>query len=115
LRADFRETWSELAEARKALQDDSGALAAFKRNAELSPDDAKAQYRLGAEYLAQSNAHLAVQYLATANHLDPSDQPALSALVIALRRDGRADESDRAKQQLAELIRRKQAADQTRI
>jgi protein O-GlcNAc transferase len=115
LRVDFREAWSDLADARKALQDDPGTLAALKRNAELAPGDAKAQYRLGAEYLSQGNSHQAVEYLAAANRLDPSDQPALSALVIALRRDGKAEESDKAKQQLTELIRHKQAADQTRI
>src|SRR4051812_36339024 len=42
------EAWSDLGMARKLLRNDRGALAAFQRAVQVDPEDAIAQYRLGA-------------------------------------------------------------------
>jgi tetratricopeptide (TPR) repeat protein len=110
LRPDFAEAWSDLGQARKALLDDAGALAAFKRAVEAGPDDAVAQYRLGSEYLHQGEAHLAVVHLQKALGLNPDDQSTLYNLQSALRQDGQVEQARKTKERLAELLRKRDKA-----
>lgn len=112
LRPDFAEAWSDLGEARKTLQDNAGALAAFERAVALAPDDSVAQTRLGSQYFAQGNAHPAVAHLQAAARLDPANQSTLYMLQRALRADGQDREADAVKQKLAELLRHKDQDDQ---
>ncbi len=104
LSPDMAEAWADLGQARKQVQDDAGALAAEKRAVEINPNDAIAQYRLGAEYLHQDQIKLAVEHLRAAERIDPNDQSTLSALLLALRRDGKREEAAAAKEQLAALL-----------
>lgn len=115
LRPDFPEAWSDLGAARRTLLDDSGALAAFERAVSLAPDDAVAQTRLGAEYLDQGKAHLAIRHLEEAARLDPQNQSTLYSLQRALRQDGRPEEADAIKKKLADLLREKDRADQNLV
>lgn len=112
LRPDFAEAWSDLGLARKAMLDDAGALAAYKRAVELNPSDAVAQYRLGAEYLRGGEAHAAVEHLEEAYRLNPDDQSTLNSLQSALRQDGRLGEANRIRQKLTELLRKKDQINQ---
>src|SRR6185437_1403658 len=98
LRPDFAEAWSDLGLARKAAQDDAGALTAFERAVELNPADAVAQYRLGAEYLRARRPGKAVQHLQQAYRLNPEDQSTLNSLQMALRQDGKQAEADSIRQ-----------------
>ena len=107
LRPDFAEAWSDLGQARKALFDDAGALAAFERAVALSPDDAVAQTRLGSEYRNQGRAHEAVLYLQRAVKLSPENQTALYNLQLALREDGQIEQSRQTRQRLTDLLRRR--------
>ncbi len=102
---DFGEAWSDLGQARKALLDDAGALAAFQRAVELNPDNAISQYRLGAEHLRQGNPHDAARHLQKSFQLDPSNQSTLNSLQLALRHDGRVEEAGRIKEKLVEALR----------
>jgi Flp pilus assembly protein TadD len=97
------------------LSDDAGALTAFQRAVDTNPDDAVAQYRLGAEYLRQKQAHLAVQHLEKANQLNATDQSTLNSLQIALRQDGRTGDADRVKQKLSELLLEKDRVNQNQL
>lgn len=115
IRPKFAEAWSDLGQARKAVLDDAGALAAFKRAVELDPGDVVAQYRAGAEYLREGQPHQAVEYLERAYLLKPDDQSTLNALQSALRQDGRADEANRIRQKLAELLREKDQINQNAL
>jgi protein O-GlcNAc transferase len=115
LRPDFAEAWSDLGEALKALSDDDGALAAFRKAVALSPDDAVAQTRLGLKLLDAGDAHQAAAHLGTAVRLDPKNQSALNALQLALRRDGRAAEADQVKQRLTLLLQERDQADQNLV
>jgi tetratricopeptide (TPR) repeat protein len=115
LRPKFAEAWSDLGQARRTLLDDAGALAAFERAVDSNPDDAVAQYRLGAEYLRQSKPHLAVEHLRQAYQLNATDQSTLNALQIALRQDGNPEEANRLKQKLAELLREKAQVNQNHL
>jgi tetratricopeptide (TPR) repeat protein len=101
------EAWSDLGMARKLLLNDQGALAAFQHAARLDPDDAVAQYRLGAEYLRQDKPGAAVGPLREAYRLNPEDQSTLNSLQIALRQSGKRDEADKVKAQLAEVLRKR--------
>ena len=105
LRPDFAEAWSDLGQARKMLADDDGALAAFERSIQVDPENAVAQYRLGAEYLRRGDAHRAVAHLQQSFRLNPKDQSMLYSLQLALRQDGQAEEALRVKQKLAEVLR----------
>jgi superkiller protein 3 len=107
LQPEFAAAWSDLGQARKAVSEDAGALAAYKRAVELDPGDAVAQYRLGAEYLQQGKAHLAVEPLKRALSLSPEDQSTLYSLQLALRRDGQPAEADKVRQELADLLHRR--------
>jgi protein O-GlcNAc transferase len=110
LRPDFAEAWSDLGQARKALLDDAGALAAFKRAVDAGPGDAVARYRLGSEYLHQGETRLAIQQLQKALSLNPDDQSSLYILQTALRQDGQAEEARKMKERLIELLRRRDKA-----
>lgn len=105
LRPDFAEAWSDLGQARKTLFDDAGALAAFQKSVAVDPENAVAQYRLGAEYLRQGQPHQAVPALQAAYRLNPTDQSTLNSLQLALRQDGQLEESQRIKAKLAEVLR----------
>jgi tetratricopeptide (TPR) repeat protein len=115
LRPDFAEAWSDLGQARKVLLDDAGALTAFERAVALSPDDAVAQTRLGSEYLHQTRPHDAVSHLQQAVKLNPENQSALYELQIALRADGQVEQARQARQQLAELLRRRDRASENAL
>lgn len=104
LSPDMAEAWADLGQARKLLLDDTGALAAEKRAVEINPNDAIAQYRLGAEYLHQDQLKLAVEHLQAAARLDPNDQSTLNALQIAFRRDSKPEEAAAVKQKLTTLL-----------
>jgi tetratricopeptide (TPR) repeat protein len=101
------EAWSDLGMARKLLLNDQGALAAFQHAVGLDPDDAVAQYRLGAEYLRQDKPAAAVGPLQQAYRLNAEDQSTLNSLQIALRQSGKRDEADKVKAQLAEVLRKR--------
>jgi len=105
LQPDFGEAWSDLGQALKALLDDAGAFAAFRRSVEVNPENAISRYRLGAEYLRQGNAHEAVPHLKEAFRLDPANQSTLYSLQLALRQDGQLEEAKRIKEKLTELLR----------
>jgi tetratricopeptide (TPR) repeat protein len=115
LRPAFAEAWSDLGQARSAMEDDAGALAAFEHAVRSNPKDSVAQYRLGAEYLKQAKAHLAVDHLKTAHELSPEDQSILNSLQMALRQDGRPEEANQVKRQLADLLLQKDRANQNQL
>lgn len=115
LRPDLAEAWSDLGLARKTLLDEKGALAAYGRASQLNPSDAVAQYRLGAEYLQQDQPHLAVEHLSEAYKLNSKDQSTLNALQTALRRDGKPQEANRIKAELAKLLHQRDEADQNAV
>jgi tetratricopeptide (TPR) repeat protein len=101
------EAWSDLGMARKLSGNDSGALAAFRHAAGIDPEDAVAQYRLGAEYLRQDQPAAAIGPLQAAYKLNPEDQSTLNSLQTALRRAGKTAEADKVKAQLAEILRKR--------
>jgi protein O-GlcNAc transferase len=115
LRPDFPEAWSDLGQARKTLNDDAGALDAFKRAVEQGPGDAIAQYRLGSEYFHQGESHLAVLHLQKAFDLNPDDQSTLYVLQTALRRDGQMERARQIKEKLTELLRKRDEAAQNAL
>ena len=87
-------------------------MAAFRRAVALSPEDAVAQARLGAQLLDAGAAHEAAEHLDAAVRLDPKNQSALNALQRALRQDGQAERAEIAKKKLAELLRERDEGDQ---
>lgn len=107
LKPDLAAAWSDLGQARKALLDDSGALAAFERAATLEPENAASQARLGAEYLRQKQPHQAVIHLQKAMQLDPADQTALFNLQLALREEGQEEQAGAIRARLAEILRKR--------
>lgn len=115
IRPDFGEAWSDLGEARKATLDDAGALGAFERAAELSPQDAVAQTRLGSKLLEMGRAHDAIPHLEAAARLDSKNQSTLYTLERALLKDGQREQAAAVKQQLAELLYNKDKADQNLV
>ena len=62
-RPDFAAAWSDLGQSKKESLDDSGALSAFQRAVQINPQDAIAQYRLGAQYMAQGQMDSAIDHL----------------------------------------------------
>lgn len=114
-RPDFAEAWSDLGLARKQLLDDAGALTAFEHAVAANPNDAVAQYRLGAEYLHQGRTQPAIDHLRQADGLNPSDQSTLNALQMALRQSGDVDGADRVKRQLADLLRERDRINQNKL
>ncbi len=115
IRANFAEAWSDLGQARKSLLDDAGALAAYQRAVASNPQDAVAQYRLGAEYLRQDKPHPALEHLRRAYELNRADQSTLNALQMALRQEGDIQGANRVKQQLAELLRQRDQVNQNKL
>ncbi|HEY3938061.1 MAG TPA: tetratricopeptide repeat protein [Bryobacteraceae bacterium] len=115
IRADFPEAWSDLGEARKTLQNDAGATAAFEKAVKLNANDPVAQYRLGEEYLRHNRAHLAVMHLEQTYRLTPDDQSTLNALQRALRQDGRPEEADQVKRKLAQVLRKRDEFSQNEL
>jgi tetratricopeptide (TPR) repeat protein len=115
LRPDFGEAWSDLGEARRTLFDDAGALAAFRRAVELSPEDSVAQARYGAKLLDTGKAHEAVEHLDAAVRLDPKNQSALNSLQAALNKDGQTERANEVRRQLAALIRERDKNDQALV
>ena len=115
LRPDLAEAWSDLGQARKALSNDVGALAAQKRAVELNPKDAIAQYRLGAEYLRQDQPALAIEPLREAYRLNPEDHSTLNSLQSALRQTGKTEEAAAIKQKLTDLLRKEDEARQNAV
>lgn len=111
LRPDFAEAWSDLGEARRNLADDAGAVEAFKRAVEANPEGAVARTRLGSKLLDLGKVSEAIPHLREAARLDPTNQSALNSLLIALRKDGRTDEANAVKLQLAQLLREKNRTD----
>jgi protein O-GlcNAc transferase len=110
MRPDFAEAWSDLGQARKALSDDAGALAAFRKAVDADPENSVAQYRLGAEYLHQGNIKPAVEHLEAAFRLNPKDQSTLYSLQLALREDGQLERAREIKEKLANLLRTRDKA-----
>ena len=108
LAPDFPEAWSDLGEARKALFDRKGALAAFEKAVRLAPKDPVAQTRLGAELLDQGKAHEAIPHLREAARLDPESQSALWNLLRALSQDGQQEQAAAVRKTLAGLMRNKE-------
>ena len=115
LRPDFAEAWSDLGQARKTLSDDAGALAAFERAVELSPDDAVAQYRLGAEYLRNAKLHEAILHLQEGLRLNPENQSTLYSLQLALRADGQLEQALQVKKKLADSLRKRDKASENAL
>jgi Flp pilus assembly protein TadD len=115
LRPAFAEAWSDLGQARSAMEDDAGALSAFEHAVRADPKDSIAQYRLGAEYLKQGKPHLAVDHLQTAHELSPEDQSTLNSLQMALRQDGRPEEANEVKRQLADLLLQKDRVNRNQL
>ena len=107
LKPDLAAAWSDLGQTRKALLDDTGALAAFERAVTLEPENAGWQARLGAEYLHQKQQHQAVIQLQKATQLDPTDQTALFNLQLALHADGQEHAARAVSARLEEILRKK--------
>lgn len=112
IRPDFPEAWSDLGDARRVLLDVPGSIAALERAVKLKPTDAVAQYRLGAEYLRQGKAHLALEHLQAAYRVDPDDQSTLNSLQTALREDGQTEQAAAIKRKLVELLRKRDEVNQ---
>jgi len=112
LRPDFAEAWSDLGEARKALLDNAGALAAFQRAVGADPENSVARYRLGSEHFYRGEVRQAVTHLEKAFRLDPQNQSTLYVLQLALRRDGQDERAGYIKEQLTKLIRERDRASQ---
>jgi tetratricopeptide (TPR) repeat protein len=104
IRPGFPEAWSDLGDARRALLDSAGAIAALRRAVQLAPEDAVAQYRLGAAYLSQHQPAQAVEPLREADRINPNDQSTLNALQRALRLTGQTEAADAVKQRLAAML-----------
>jgi tetratricopeptide (TPR) repeat protein len=115
LKPDFAEAWSDLGQARKTLQDDAGALAAFKRAVALSPSDPIVLTRLGSEYLEQGQVRLAIQNLQKSYRIEPKDQTTLNSLQAALRQNGQLEQAQKVKQELVEVLRARDASTQNQL
>jgi tetratricopeptide (TPR) repeat protein len=115
LKPDFAEAWSDLGQARKQNLNSAGALAAFERAVRANPNDAVAQYRLGAEYLRQAKPHQAVEHLERSNQIAPKNQSTLNSLQAALRQDGKTEEAAKIRQELAQLLRDQDKANQNAL
>jgi tetratricopeptide (TPR) repeat protein len=112
IRPDFPEAWSDLGDARRVLLDVPGSIAALERAVQLKPTGAVAQYRLGAEYLRQGKAHLALEHLQAAYRVNPDDQSTLNSLQTALREDGQTEQAAAIKRKLVELLHKRDEVNQ---
>jgi tetratricopeptide (TPR) repeat protein len=72
---------------------------------ELDPQNAVAQYRLGAELLRRGDAPRAERHLRESYRLNPKNQSTLYSLQLALREAGKPEEAARVKAELARLLR----------
>jgi len=115
IRPNFAEAWSDLGQARKALLDDAGALDAFKKAVALKPDDAVAQYRLGAELLREDQPEAAIEHLKASYRIKSDDQSTLNALQSALRQAGRTAEADEIRRKLVDLLRERDRQNQNEL
>lgn len=115
LRPNFAQAWSDLGQARKTLFDDAGAVAAFDRAVTLNPNDAVAQYRLGAEYLHQGNNREAIKHLQASNKLSPADQSTLNSLQMALRQSGDTAGANQIRKQLVDLLAERDRINQNKL
>jgi|tagenome__1003787_1003787.scaffolds.fasta_scaffold20989255_2 tetratricopeptide (TPR) repeat protein len=112
---DFASAWSDLGQAKKLLLDDSGAIAAFSQAAKLDPNDAVAQYRLGAEYLRQDKPAESLGPLEAAARANVEDQSTLNALATAYQRLGRLEEAAQTRRKLSEVIRHRDLESQNAL
>lgn len=103
-RPGYAEAWLALGDARRALLDDAGAIAAFERAVELDPRNAQALYLLGSQCLRDGKARAAVVHLKEARRLGLNDQALLYALQRALRMDDQIAEADRVAAETKELL-----------
>lgn len=115
IRPKFAEAWSDLGQARRTALNDAGALAAFEKAVASNPQDAVAQYRLGAEYLRQKKLDPAIDHLQRAYQLNSSDQSTMNTLQMALRQAGRTQQADEVKQRLADLLRERDKTNQNHL
>ncbi len=92
--------------------DDAGALNAFRRAAELAPQDFHAQYELGSEYLSLGKTQAAVVCLKRALLLAPEDWGTLYKLQRALRQAGDAAEANEYEGRLRQLVHKDDQAGQ---
>jgi tetratricopeptide (TPR) repeat protein len=115
LDATFAEAWSDLGYVRKMSGDDAGALAAYRTAVGHNPDDAVAQYRFGSELFHQGQKEAAIEHLQTAARLDPEDQSSLYTLQLALRAAGETERANQVKQQLTDLLRRRDLRNQNAL
>jgi Flp pilus assembly protein TadD len=115
LRPNMAEAWSDLGQARKLLLDQRGALDALLRAVAADPNDAVAQYRLGAIYLDEDQYEPAIEHLSEASRINPADQSTLNALQLALRRARRAQEAEQVRERLATLLRNRDRTDQNAL
>ena len=89
-----------LGELLRRQGDHAGALAQFRKAAELAPDDPEAQYDLGKEFKAGGDLAGAIAAFRRAIELKPDFESAHYNLGITLRSEG---ETAKAKQELNEL------------
>jgi tetratricopeptide (TPR) repeat protein len=111
-RANYAEAWLLLGVARRARLDDAGALNAFRRAAELNPQDFHALYELGSEYLSLGKPQTAVVYLKRALLLAPEDWGTLYKLQRALRQAGDVAEANEYEDRLRRLVHKDDQAGQ---
>ena len=97
------------------MQDDAGALLAFKKAVALSPSDPVALTRLGSEYLAQGQVRPAIVHLEKAYRINPKDQTTLNSLQTALRQDGQLERARIVKQKLADVLHDREVASQNQL
>jgi tetratricopeptide (TPR) repeat protein len=111
-RPNHPEAWLALGVARRARLDNAGALNAFRRAAELSPQDFHAQYELGSEYLSQGKPRQAVVSLKRALILSPNDWGGLYKLQRALRQAGDIVEANQYEARLRQQVHKDDQAGQ---
>jgi Flp pilus assembly protein TadD len=104
LRPDYAQAWSDLGGVRRVRGDPEGAQQALVRAVALDPDDEKAQYRLGLQYLENRQPHRAIGCFNKALQHEPEDRAILYNLALALRRDGQEGEAKRVEDRLSKLI-----------
>jgi tetratricopeptide (TPR) repeat protein len=103
-RSNYAEAYLGLGLVKKKLQDEFGALLAFKKAVELSPDDGIAQFELGAGYFRSNRIAEAIEHLQRAGELNPGERKALYQLCGALHKADRTEEANACEQKLLALI-----------
>jgi Flp pilus assembly protein TadD len=97
------------------LLDGPGAIAALGNAVKENPNDAVAQYRLGAEYLREGQIDAALEHLRKSYQLKPDDQSTLNSLQMALRQHGDVQQADAIRKQLADLLRERDRVNQNKL